>query len=183
MTKRRYVVLDRDGTIIAERNYLSDPAEVELLPGAASGLSRLRRLGLGLIVVTNQSALGRGIIDLTRLDQIHKRLGELLEEKKVILDGLYVCPHLPEDGCSCRKPGTALLAQAARDLDFDPRRSFVIGDKECDISLGNRVGATTILVLTGYGELTRTEGRIRPDFIVDDLSAAAAIIEHLMAAD
>jgi D-glycero-D-manno-heptose 1,7-bisphosphate phosphatase len=183
MIKRRFVVLDRDGTIIVERNYLSDPAEIELLPGAANGLSRMSGLGLGLVVVTNQSALGRGLIDLARLDQIHECLSELLGEKKIFLDGLYFCPHLPEDACGCRKPGTALLDLAAKDLDFDPRHSFVIGDKECDIAMGKKVGATTFLVLSGYGKVTRAECLTHPDYIVDDLDAAAAIIERLVAHD
>jgi D-glycero-D-manno-heptose 1,7-bisphosphate phosphatase len=181
MKARRFVLLDRDGTIIVERNYLSDPAEVELLPGAASGLRRMRDLGLGLVVITNQSAIGRGYIDKAGLDRIHERMCELLRIEGVSLDGIYFCPHLPEDGCDCRKPGTALVDLAAKELAFEPRQSFLIGDKECDILLGNRTGATTLLVLTGYGAQTDTEGGTRPDFVVDDLNEAAVMVEHLIA--
>jgi len=178
--KKRYVILDRDGTIITDKNYLSDPAEIELLPGAARGLRRLQRLGLGLVIITNQSAVGRGILNLSRLDMINDRLFGMLEEEQIKLGGIYFCPHRPEVGCDCRKPGTGLMNLAAKDLDFDPGQSFVIGDKECDIVLGRRVGATTVLVLTGYGRMTRAEGNTQPDFVVNDLDRAAAIIGRLI---
>src|SRR5271166_4576848 len=113
MTPPRFVALDRDGTIIVERQYLSDPEAVELLPGAAAGLRTMRNLGLGLVVVTNQSAVGRGYFDLARLDEIHGRLRELLAGEDVTIDGIYVCPHTPEDGCRCRKPLPILLKRAA----------------------------------------------------------------------
>src|SRR5207245_3946349 len=115
MTARRFVALDRDGTITVERNYLSDPDQVELLPGAADGLRKLRQLGLGLIVVTNQSAIGRGFFDATQLERIHERLTALLAAEEVALDGIFACPHLPEQNCRCRKPNTGLLDDAARE--------------------------------------------------------------------
>ena len=182
MTQRRYVVLDRDGTVIVERHYLSAPEQVELIPGVVSGLRQLRELGLGLIVITNQSALGRGFFDQGRLDAIHERLRELLRLEGVDLDGIYVCPHKPEDGCSCRKPRTGLLDLAARELGFDAQSSFVIGDKPCDIELGQRAGATTLLVLTGYGTQVSLERKITADYTVASLSEAAQVIRHLLAA-
>ena len=181
MTKGRFVILDRDGTIIVERNYLSDPAEVELLPGAANGLRRMRKLGLGLVVITNQSAIGRGLLDTARLSQIHERMCELLKEEGVFLNGVYFCPHLPEEACNCRKPGTALVELAGRELGFYARKSYVIGDKECDIAMGKRVGAATFLVLTGYGKDTLSNEIERPDFVVEDLDEAATIIERRLA--
>ena len=183
MTQPRFVVLDRDGTIIVERNYLSDPAQVELLPGSAAGLRRMRDLGLGLIVITNQSAIGRGFIDRTRLDQIHERMGELLKSEGVQLDGLYFCPHLPEEGCNCRKPAPGLLRTAAQELNFDASQSFVIGDKVCDIELGQRVGATTILVRTGYGEQFEKDGDLQPNFTVSNLKEAAEVIKEIVEKD
>ncbi len=176
MKERRFVLLDRDGTIIVERNHLCCASEVELLPHAASGMRKMRELGLGLVVITNQSVVGRGFIDTEGLDRIHERLRELLGLEGVSLDGIYVCPHLPEDKCDCRKPGTALLGLAAKEQAFEPRQAFVIGDKECDISFGQKAGATTILVLTGYGKETCAERRIEPDFVVDGLDGAAYII-------
>lgn len=178
---RRFVVLDRDGTVIVERHYLSDPRLVELLPEAATGLRHLRALGLGLVVITNQSALGRGLFDESRLDAIHRRFGELLRAEGVRLNGIYFCPHRPEDGCGCRKPRTELLELAAQELRFDPRTSFVVGDKACDIELGRKVGATTFLVRTGYGAQTLADPALSPDYVVDDVGHAASVIRTLLA--
>lgn len=176
------MILDRDGTLIVERHYLSDPDEVELTEGAASGLHQLSEMGLGLIVLTNQSGLGRGYFDQARLDRIHYRLRGLLRTAGVHLDGIYICPHTPDDGCSCRKPRPSLLKLAAKELGFDPLRSFVIGDKACDIELGQRVGATTFLVRTGYGAQVAAGGIGIPDYVVDDLRDAAQVIQHLLSA-
>jgi len=182
MSKRRFAILDRDGTIILERHYLSDPSEVELLPGSGAGLRSMRDLGFGTVVITNQSAIGRGMISEAQLDLIHRRFRELLEQEGVFLDGIYFCPHLPEEGCDCRKPAPALLRSAARELGFDPGESFVIGDKVCDIELGRRVGATTILVRTGYGEQFE-KGAPPPDFAVNDLEEAAKVMKEIVEKD
>ena len=174
------MVLDRDGTVIVERHYLSDPDQVELLSGVGQGLRRLSELGLGLVLVTNQSAIGRGFFDQSRLQLVHSRLHELLEGEGVRLDGIYFCPHRPDDECACRKPKPAMIETAAEELNFDPRLCFVVGDNECDIALGRCVGATTILVRTGYGAKVAAEGTAGPDYIVDDLAAAARLIERLV---
>ncbi|MBI5366799.1 MAG: HAD-IIIA family hydrolase [Planctomycetes bacterium] len=183
MAERRFVILDRDGTLIVERNYLSAPDQVELLPGAARGLRELRALGLGLIVVTNQSGLGRGFFDRAALAAIHARLAELLAAAGVQLDGIFFCPHLPEAGCACRKPKPLLVEQAGRELGFAPRAAFVVGDKPCDVELGRAVGAVTLLVRTGYGAATEAalEPAARPDACVADLVEAAAVIRGLLA--
>ena len=182
MKRRRFVVLDRDGTIIVERHYLSDPRQVELIPGAASGLRQLSEMGLGLVVITNQSAIGRGFFDKEQLDRIHQRLHNLLEQEGVHLDGIYVCPHIPEDNCSCRKPQPGLVELAAQELNFDPSDSFVIGDKACDIELGRRIGATTFLVRTGYGAEVVADAMITPDYVVDDVQAAVPVIQRILGA-
>ena len=183
MKRRQFVVLDRDGTIIVERHYLSDPAQVVLLPGAASGLRRLRKMGLGLVVITNQSGIGRGYFDEERLDSIHQRMIELLEAEGAYLDGIYFCPHLPEDNCSCRKPRSGLLYSAAEEKGFDPRYCFVIGDNVCDIELGKRVGAMTFLVRTGHGAWVIAETKVIPNYIVDDLSETARILQRIIPSD
>jgi D-glycero-D-manno-heptose 1,7-bisphosphate phosphatase len=180
MQRRRFVVLDRDGTMIVERHYLSDPAKVQLLPGAASGLRQLSEMGLGLAVVTNQSALGRGFLDRARLDLIHRRLDELLEAEGVHLNGIYFCPHTPQEDCRCRKPRPGLLDLAAKELDFDPKACFVIGDKPCDIELGQWFGATTFLTRTGYGAQVAKEDKATPDYTVDGLQEAAQAIQHIL---
>jgi len=176
-------MLDRDGVVIIERHYLSDPRQVELMPGAAIGLRQLRQMGLGLVIITNQSAVGRGFFGEEQLDLIHRRLHELLEAEGVYLDGIYSCPHTPEDNCRCRKPEPGLVELATQELGFDPRASFMIGDKACDIELGQRVGATTFLVRTGYGTQVAAEGTVTPDYIVDDLRSAVPVIERLLAGD
>ncbi len=176
---RRFVILDRDGTLIVERHYLSDPAQVELVPGAARALRELATMGLGRIVVTNQSAVGRGFFDLTRLAEIHRRLQELLQAEGTSLDGIYFCPHVPEDRCACRKPLPGLLERAGRELGFLPAESFVIGDKACDVDLGRAVGARTFLVKTGYGARLAAEGETHADHVIDDLPAAVRVIRHL----
>ena len=180
---RPFVAVDRDGTVIVERHYLSDPARVELIPGAASGLRALQRAGLGLVVLTNQSAIGRGFFDHERLAAIHRRMGELLADEGVQLDGIYYCPHVPDEGCACRKPRTGLLERAARELDFLPAESFVIGDKACDMDLGRRAGAVTLLVRTGYGADAANDASLAPDHVVDGLEHAARIITELAGSD
>lgn len=180
MVRRPFVVLDRDGTMIVERHYLSDPGQVELVPGAARSLRQLRDMGLGLVVITNQSAIGRGFFDEARLALIHQRLRELLGAEGVQLDGIYFCPHTPQDDCLCRKPRTRLLELAAKELDFEPQACFVVGDKACDIELGQRVGATTLLVRTGYGDQVAEEGTATPNYIVSDLLEAAQVIQGIL---
>jgi D-glycero-D-manno-heptose 1,7-bisphosphate phosphatase len=175
MSRRRFVLLDRDGTLIVERHYLSRPEDVQLLPGALAGLQRLRQLGLGLVVITNQSGIGRGYFDQAALDAVHARLRQLLQDGGVHLDGIYVCPHGPEDGCACRKPATGLVRQAAAELGFEPAEAFVIGDKASDVEMGRRLGATTLLVRTGYGR-EHEQGKVQADFVVDDLGAVAEVI-------
>lgn len=182
MKRRQFVVVDRDGTIIVERDYLSDPRQIEFLPGAVRGLRLLLRIGLGLVVVTNQSAVGRGFFDEAHLDLIHRQLRELLETEGVQLEGIYFCPHTPEDDCSCRKPKPGLIERAAKELDFDLQASFVIGDKPADIEMGRRVRATTFLVRTGYGAEFVGDSTVNPDYVADDLWVAAQMIQRIVVA-
>lgn len=177
---RQFVLLDRDGTVIVERHYLADPEQVALLPNAAEGLRQMREMGLGLAIITNQSGIGRGFFDQARLQQIHDRMTELLAAAGLTLDGLYVCPHTPDDECLCRKPRTGLIELAAQELHFDPAACFVIGDKASDIEMGRRAGATTLLVRTGYGEQQLSANHSPPDYIVDDLLDAAQIIQKCL---
>jgi len=183
MTRKRFLVLDRDGTLLEYRPYLSSPDDVRLLPGTGAALRRFQEMGLGLVVVTNQSGVGRGLFDAARLDLIHQRFREALEAEGVSLAAVYVCPHTPEDDCSCRKPKTGLLERAAQDNEFDPEDAFVIGDNACDIELGRRVGAKTFLVLSGCGEAILPEMRGRADYVVADLGEAVPIIERLLSLD
>jgi D-glycero-D-manno-heptose 1,7-bisphosphate phosphatase len=174
---KRAVILDRDGTIVVDRGYLDDPAQLCLLPGAAQGLRSLHERGHQIIVVSNQSGVGRGLLTLTRLHEINGLLTRMLEAAGAKLDGIYCCPHRPEDNCACRKPKTKLVLDAAAALGFDPNNCVVIGDKSSDIELGRRLQATTMLV-SANGRASDGEW-IEPDFVVGDLTAAARIIEAL----
>jgi D-glycero-D-manno-heptose 1,7-bisphosphate phosphatase len=175
---RPVVVLDRDGTIIEEREYLSDSAGVRLIPGAAAALRELKKMGFGLVVITNQSGVARGFFTEAMLQQIHARLEQLLAETGVRLDGIYICPHGPEDDCDCRKPKLGLMRQAATDLGFAPEHSIVIGDKPSDIEMGRNAGAVTFLVRTGYGACVEAAQGSLADFVIDDLPAAVRVIRH-----
>lgn len=171
------VLIDRDGTLNVDRCYLADADELELFPGAARALVRLKHLGCKLVVVTNQSGVARGFITPEQLAEVHRRLGELLDCEGAQLDRIYTCTHRDEDGCACRKPKCGLVERAARELDFDPRQAYMVGDKACDVLLGQAVGAYTILVRTGNGRDTEADRSIQPDAVADDLAAAADLIE------
>jgi D-glycero-D-manno-heptose 1,7-bisphosphate phosphatase len=137
-------------------------------------------MGFGLVVITNQSGIGRGFFDQAQLQQVHQRLEELLQAERIHLDGLYACPHTPEDDCACRKPKLGLLQKAAEDLAFDMESSIVIGDKPSDVEMGRGAGTTTFLVRTGYGSQLSMEEAVEPDFIVNDLLSATEFIRNLM---
>ena len=181
---KRYVLLDRDGTLIVNRHYLSDPDGVELLPGVVEGLAQLWTFGLGLIVVTNQSGVGRGFFGLEAVDAVNARLTTLLEKAGLTLDAVLVCPHHPDDGCECRKPRPGLVFQAAKEFGFVPGDYFVIGDQDCDIELGHNLDAVTIRVRApNASESAGISIRAVADYTVADLVEAAAVIGRLLAVD
>src|SRR6185295_1013589 len=140
------VFLDRDGTLNYDPGYLKVAAELKLLAGVGPALARLKGSGAKLIVVTNQSGVGRGMLTPKDLEAIHARLQGLLELEGAALDAIYFCPHHPDDGCRCRKPNVGMVERAVSELQLDLRRSYLIGDRERDIQLANRVGAKGILI-------------------------------------
>jgi D-glycero-D-manno-heptose 1,7-bisphosphate phosphatase len=170
-----FVVLDRDGTIIVERNYLHDPEEVELLPNALEGIRAMRTLGLPVVIISNQAGVGRGLYRLEDAQRVNERLLALLAAGGVTIDAIYMCPHSPDDHCHCRKPEPDLLNDAARDLSLDPESAIVVGDKACDVELGKSVGGVSVLVTTGYGRSEHARGVVA-DYVVQDLVEAAAVI-------
>ena len=141
--------LDRDGTLNYDPGYLKVAADLKLLAGVGPALARLKRAGARLVVVTNQSGVGRGIVTLKDLETIHARLQGLLEQEDAALDAIYFCPHHPDDGCRCRKPNVGMVERAVSELQLDLRRSYLIGDHARDIQLAHRVGAKAILLTPG----------------------------------
>jgi D-glycero-D-manno-heptose 1,7-bisphosphate phosphatase len=166
----RVVVLDRDGTLVIDRGYLSDPDGLEFEPGAAAGLQWLYSHGYRLVVISNQSGVGRGFFTLERLASMNARLNAMVEEVGARLEGIYCCPHAPDAGCTCRKPAPDLLLRAASDLGFNPKSAVVIGDKASDIEFGRSAGATTILIAADGPD---ARGGTRPDFVAANLLEAA----------
>ncbi len=171
-----YIALDRDGTVIREAEFLHDPEGVELLPGVAEALTLFQDKGFTLVIITNQSGVGRGYFSEEAMRATNDRVVELLAEKGICIAGMYVCPHAPDSGCTCRKPAPGLLKQMAHELDLKLADGVVIGDKASDVNLARAVGAKGILVRTGYGKKTEAEEKCAPDHVVDDLLSAARVI-------
>jgi D-glycero-D-manno-heptose 1,7-bisphosphate phosphatase len=178
--RRRFAILDRDGTINQEVGYVLHPADMRLIPGAAEAIRRLRDLGLGIVVVTNQSPIGRGLLTEQRLGDIHDRLRDLLADEGASVEGFEFCPHTPDERCACRKPGTAMIERAARRFDFDAAASFVVGDHAGDLRMGRAVGATTILVLTGHGAEECGGAVPFADHVANDLLGASGVIASIV---
>jgi D-glycero-D-manno-heptose 1,7-bisphosphate phosphatase len=182
------VFLDRDGTIVEEVEFLRTPDELRLIPGAALAVRSLNALGILTCVISNQAGVARGFLEERDLARIHTRLEDELRKDGARVDRIYYCPHHPIEGrapyvvdCECRKPKPGMLKQAARDFGVALDRSFVVGDRVTDVLAGKAVGATTALVLTGYGRTTVEECRrdgITPDFVSDSIVGAVQWITY-----
>lgn len=180
---RAGVLLDRDGVIIANRDdYVRSWSDVSIYPQALEALARLYRAGFTVALVTNQSVVGRGLLSLAEAERINDQLVRVIERAGGRVDGVYMCPHAPDEGCGCRKPQPGLIRQAAEELGLDVRRSALIGDALSDLEAGQRAGVGwTALVRTGRGavEERRAQGRLRA---YDTLSAAVeALLTELLA--
>lgn len=151
---KKAVFMDRDGTIMKEISYPSDPEKVELLPNACSAIKLLARNGFKILIVSNQSGVGRGYFPIDIVYAVNERLLNLLKKEGGYIDKIYFCPHRPEDNCMCRKPKPGMINQAKEEFDIDLAHSYMIGDRSEDIELGNSESLRTILVLTGYGKYT-----------------------------
>ncbi len=173
--ERRLLVVDRDGTLIVERHYLSDPAAVELLPGVVEGLRLFQQRGYAIAIVSNQSGVGRGYFDAAAMHAVNDEVLQQLAVCGVHVDQVWCCPHAPDEGCACRKPQPDLLDHALSATGCLPEQCLVVGDKACDVELGRRRGARTALVRTGYGRQTELERCCEPDMVVDDLEQLAAL--------
>jgi D,D-heptose 1,7-bisphosphate phosphatase len=178
------VFLDRDGTINVDPGFLSDPEHVRLFPGVPEALARLKALGLRLVVISNQSGIGRGLVTREALARVNRRIFELA---RVVPDRIYNCPHHPSEGrgwyrrrCDCRKPATGMVERGLRHLGLDVVASFLIGDSGADVECGLAAGLTTVLVRTGNGDETFAlveAGRLpRPHHVAKSLADAAEFI-------
>ncbi|HEV3410266.1 MAG TPA: HAD family hydrolase [Chthoniobacterales bacterium] len=165
------VFLDRDGTIMRDVEYCGDPARVELFECATAALRDLKAAGFKLIVITNQSGIGRGYFSEQAYRAVESELNRQLGSG--LIDATYYCPHTPDEGCRCRKPAPGLIHDAARDHRVDLSRSFFIGDKPIDAECGRAAGVRTILVATGS---VKHEGNASADWLAADLKEASAII-------
>lgn len=185
----RHVIVDRDGVLNREApgGYVCTPEEWIWLPGTLEALSRLVRLGIRLSVATNQSCIGRGIIDTQALETIHAKMLREAAAYKVSFSGIYFCPHAPEAGCPCRKPEPGLILSAIRESGIPRTNTLFIGDSARDLQAGQAAGVSTWLVRTGKGE--ETEKMIQTNAIkgleptririFDDLAAACEHIADL----
>ena len=180
------IFLDRDGTLNSEKGHLKRPEDLELFPGAASALRRLRQAGFRIVVLTNQPVIARGEATEAEVAAIHRKLEWELGKEGAYLDGIYICPHHPDGGfpgerpelkkqCECRKPGTKMFEQACNELRIDAANSWMIGDRIGDIEMACRAGLRSILVRTGEGG-RHQQFSSNPDHIASDLLAAADVI-------
>jgi len=182
---RPAVFLDRDGTVLEEAGYLDRLERLVFFPFAIDAVRLLNRAGFAVVIITNQSGVGRGMYEEAFVIRAHQVVDERVGAGGARIDGYYYCPHHPEAevekyrlDCDCRKPGPGMLRQAAADLDLDLARSFAIGDKWTDVQAGVAAGARGILVRTGYGRTSESSPKrpVEPATIADDLIAATAWI-------
>jgi D-glycero-D-manno-heptose 1,7-bisphosphate phosphatase len=184
VTLRPGVFLDRDGTVIRHVPYLSDPAKIRLLPGAAGAIRELNQAGIPVILVSNQSGVARGLMQEADVRAVNREMEARLKRRGAYLDRIEYCPHYAQGkipryavACGCRKPAPGMLRKAAKALGIDLSRSLIIGDNLSDLEAGWRAGTATLLLLSGHGKATRkalqNTGR-RPDKIISSLAQAVA---------
>lgn len=171
------VFLDRDGTINEQMGYINHLSRFVLLPQAIPAIRRLNEAGLKVVLVTNQSGVARGYFPASLVDEVHELMQNLLAAGGARLDGIYTCLHGPDEGCPCRKPRPGLILQAARNLDLDLSRSYLVGDRMDDLETAAHAGVKGILVLTGYGQgeyqyLAPTQ-KVQPVYVAADVLEAA----------
>jgi len=176
MRPRPAVFLDRDGTLIRDLKYLKDPKRIYFYKGACNALKKLYPLNYRLVMITNQSGIGRGFFGRRDLELVHRRMMEILKKNGVKLDGIFLCIHRPDQHCACRKPKLLLFRRAAKKLSIDFKKSYLIGDKLADVTPAKILGARGILVETGEGLKHRRESRTQGFRTVKNLKDAVNII-------
>lgn len=175
-SKRKTVFIDRDGTLIEEVNYLSRIEDLRFFEYTDEAIKLLKKHDFLVIVVTNQSGIGRKIFEEAAMHLLHEKIQNDLSEK---LDAFYYCPHLPTDGCLCRKPNLGMIETACKDFEIDLENSWMIGDKLIDVELGFNANIKTALVLTGYGKIHAKNLKRHPDILAANiLEAVQKIVEN-----
>jgi D-glycero-D-manno-heptose 1,7-bisphosphate phosphatase len=175
---RPAVFMDRDGVLIENvHNYVRRWEDVEYFDQAFRALKRLHESPYALIVITNQSVIGRGILPKDHVESLNRRILEGFEEQGVVFDGVYMCPHSPDDDCDCRKPKPGMLVSAAHDLGLDLASSYMVGDALTDMQAADAAGVQGILVRSGRGIQAETQIGPNPKWpVVDDLDGAVSLI-------
>jgi D,D-heptose 1,7-bisphosphate phosphatase len=146
------VFIDRDDTIARDVPYCSRPEDFELLPGAADGIRMLKKAGFKIVLVTNQSGVARGFFTCETLDRIHAKMQSDLALQGTSIDGVYYCPHHPDENCACRKPSPKMILDASHDLDIDIAQSYMVGDRDFDVEMGIRAGCKKSLKINLKGK-------------------------------
>jgi len=166
------VFIDRDGTLIEDRHHLASVEQIRVFSNSFEAVRRVNASGRLAVVITNQSVIARGLLTEPELSEIHSVMVELFAQEDAVLDAIYYCPHHPKEGsgsftrkCDCRKPNPGMLIRASDDLGIDLGRSVLIGDTLSDIEAGNRGGARTVLVMTGYGSECAARISSNPDSV------------------
>jgi D-glycero-D-manno-heptose 1,7-bisphosphate phosphatase len=178
---KRAVFLDRDGTVNENRKeHVRNWGEFKFLPGALKALDKISNSDYKIILVTNQAVVGRGMIPISTLEEIHAKMMQEIESAGGRIDAIYACTHRPEDGCKCRKPGTLLLELAKETYDLDLKNSWFVGDSTKDELCGKTAGCKTILLATGHGGADGLYDA-KPDHTAKDLSGAVTLILGLWA--
>jgi D-glycero-D-manno-heptose 1,7-bisphosphate phosphatase len=167
--KQKAAFVDRDGTLIEEVNFLSRTEDLRFFSFTGEAVRLLKEDGFLVIVVTNQSGIGRGIFTEAAMHEIHEAIQNELAEK---IDAFYFCPHLPFEACDCRKPRTAMIERAAADFEIDLENSWLIGDKAIDVETGQNAKLKTALVMTGYGRQAIEQLEIPADLTAKNLLEA-----------
>ena len=178
---KRTLFLDRDGVLNVECGVIARPEKLRLIPGVAEAVARLKSAGWQLFVYTNQAGVGRGLMTLGELELVHAEMNRLIESEGGELNGIYFCPHSPEDHCECRKPKSGLLLQAAKAHALDLSECYAIGDTLRDLQAAKAVGCLTALALSGHTSVYDPINFLDcpPDFVVPDLSAFASYLLSL----
>lgn len=166
MASQKFAFIDRDGTLIEEVNFLSRVEDLRIFPYTATALTMLKDAGFRTVVVTNQSGIGRGIYDEAAMNSIHAKMAE---ELAGLIDEFHFCPHLPDAGCTCRKPSVGMIDKALNGQSLDKQASWMIGDKLLDVLTGNNAGIRSALVKTGYGATTAELPECQADIVAENL--------------